>query len=136
MSQSNAAIQVGDALPEIVIPLTPTGIAAAAIATRDYQPVHHDLDRARDLGSEHVFLNTHTTAGYLERLVTEWAGPGSFLKSVRFRLGAPGYAGDTLRLQGEVSSITEDGKLAEVRVIGLNSKGVHVEGAVMVAFGQ
>ncbi|MFA7585960.1 MAG: MaoC/PaaZ C-terminal domain-containing protein [Novosphingobium sp.] len=136
MNQLVSAIQVGETLPEIVIPLTPTSIAAAAIATRDYQPVHHDLDRSRDLGSEHVFLNTHSTAGYLERLVKEWTGPGAFLKSVKFRLGTPSYAGDTLRLQGEVSTVSDDGKLAEIRVIGLNSRGVHVEGTVTVGLGS
>ena len=33
---------VGDALPELDVPLTRTLIVSTAIASRDYQDVHHD----------------------------------------------------------------------------------------------
>ena len=35
-------VSVGDVLPELAIPLTRTLIVASAIASRDYQDVHHD----------------------------------------------------------------------------------------------
>ena len=35
-------VAVGDALPELVLPITRTLVVAGAIASRDYQDVHHD----------------------------------------------------------------------------------------------
>ena len=68
------SVKVGDELPPVTIALTHTGVTAAAIATRDFQPIHHDVERARALGSANVFINTYTTAGYLERLVVNLYG--------------------------------------------------------------
>ena len=44
-------IEVGQPLPELVIELTPTVIISTAIASRDYQDVHHDRDLAQ--GDKH-----------------------------------------------------------------------------------
>ena len=35
-------VAVGDALPTLVLPITRTLIVSGAIASRDYQDVHHD----------------------------------------------------------------------------------------------
>ena len=43
-------VAVGDALPELAIPLTRTLIVATAIASRDYQDVHHDPGLAVERG--------------------------------------------------------------------------------------
>ena len=67
---------VGDSLPELVVPITPTRIVAGAIASRDYQDVHHDVPAAREQGSPDIFMNILTTNGYVGRYVTDWAGPG------------------------------------------------------------
>lgn len=132
MTRSAVSVRVGDALPTIAVALSPTSIAAAAIATRDFQPVHHDLARAQSHGNAGVFLNTHATAGYLERLVMGWAGSGAFLKSLKFRLGVPSYAGDVLTLNGTVVTEPDPEGLVEVAVIGTNALGTHVEGVVVV----
>jgi acyl dehydratase len=125
-------IRAGDEIPPLQIELTATAIVASALATRDFQPVHHDVDRARSLGNAGIFLNTHSTAGYLERLVMAWAGEGAFLKSVKFRLGVPGYAGDTLVLRGTVIAPPDEAGLVELAVIGTNTLGTHAEGRVIV----
>ena len=39
-------IEAGLALPELVIDVTPTFVISTAIATRDFQDVHHDRDLA------------------------------------------------------------------------------------------
>ena len=43
-------VAIGQELPELVVELTPTLIVAGAIASRDYQDVHHDLEEARARG--------------------------------------------------------------------------------------
>ena len=91
-----ADVRVGQELPSFQVPVTVTSVMATALATRDYQPVHHDLEKVKSLGNETVFTNTHTTAAYLEKLVMQWAGPDAFLKSLKLRLGVPNYAGDEI----------------------------------------
>ncbi|MBA3654558.1 MAG: MaoC family dehydratase N-terminal domain-containing protein [Actinobacteria bacterium] len=115
-------------LPELAIPLTPTVIVSTAIATRDYQDVHHDKDRAQELGSENIFMNILTTNGFVGRYITDWAGPAARLKSVAIRLGAPNYPGDTMTLTGRVTA-AENG-ITTVAVRGSNRVGDHVVGTV------
>jgi len=92
------------ALPPRVINVTPTLVVAAALATRDYQDVHHDRDRAIAGGAKDIFLNILTTTGLVQQYVAAWAGPGQSVKAISIRLGAPCHAGDTLTLTGEVTS--------------------------------
>ena len=125
-------VRAGQQLPPLRIPITTTLIMAAALATRDYQPMHHDLDRARAVGSDSVFTSTHTVAAWLERLVLQWAGPGAFLKSLKLRLGVPNYAGDELLLQGTVSAVDSATGRVTVAATGTNSRGEHVKATLVV----
>ncbi len=96
----------GQALPELVIPITVQLITAGAIATRDYFPGHHDKDAARELGSPHVFMNILTTSGLVQRYVEDWAGPAARFADLKIKLGAPNYPGDTMTFSGEVTART------------------------------
>ncbi len=128
-------VTVGDTLPELAIPLTRTLIVSTAIASRDYQDVHHDSVLAVQRGSKDIFMNILSTNGLVGRYVTDWAGPGAVLTDVNIRLGAPNYPDDTMTLTGSVSAKDEavdaDGKGGvEVTLRGANSLGDHVTGTV------
>jgi acyl dehydratase len=125
-----AEVTVGDELPSLDIPLTRTLIVATAIASRDYQDVHHDPELARQRGSEDIFMNILSTNGFVGRFVTDWAGPDATIKKVAIRLGAPNYPGDTMTLTGTVTAV--DAGKVEVAVRGANSVGDHVTGTVTV----
>ena len=125
-------VAVGEQLPELVIEITPTVIVSTAIATRDYQDVHHDPGLARQKGSKDIFMNILTTNGFVGRFITDWAGPEAILKSVAIRLGAPNYPGDTMTMTGRVTA-KEAGKTIEVEVVGRNGVGDHVTGTVRLA---
>ncbi|QFG27364.1 acyl dehydratase [Actinomadura sp. WMMB 499] len=105
-------------------------IVATALASRDYQDVHHDPSLAVERGSKDVFMNILTTNGIVDRYVTAWAGPAAVVKAIRIRLGAPNYPGDTMRLTGTVTSL--DGDDVEIAVKGVNGIGPHVTGTVVV----
>ena len=92
--------------PPLDIPLTRTLIVSTAIASRDYQDVHHDPGLAQERGSPDIFMNILTTNGFVGRYITDWAGPNAVFKSVKIRLGAPNYPGDTMTMTG---SVTEEG---------------------------
>ena len=121
---------VGEALPSQEVALTRTMIIAAAIASRDYQDVHHDPDLAVARGSKDIFMNILTSNALAERYVVDWAGPAARVRRIRVRLGAPNYPGDTMVLRGEVAAV--DGDRVEVAVRGENSLGVHLSGSVTV----
>jgi uncharacterized OB-fold protein/acyl dehydratase len=118
------------ALPELVIEVTPTFVIAAALATRDFQDVHHDRERARARGGKDIFLNILTSTGLVQRFVTAWAGPHAVFRSISVRLGTPCYAGDTLTLTGQVAG-REHGRCM-VSVTGRSGRGVHLTGTVSV----
>jgi len=128
-SVSYADVAEGDELPALDVPITTTAIVAGAIASRDYQDVHHDAELARQRGSKDVFMNILTTNGYVGRFVTDWAGPDAVLKKVAIRLGAPNYPGDTMRMTGRVTGKGDDGRV-DVEIRGANSMGDHVVGTV------
>jgi acyl dehydratase len=119
-------------LPELVIEASPTFVISTAIATRDFQDVHHDRDRAVQRGSQDIFLNILTTTGLVQRFVTDWAGPQAIVRNVAIRLGAPCYAGDTLTFTGQAEPADADGAEYLVRVTGRCSLGDHVTGTVRV----
>jgi acyl dehydratase len=131
-------VAVGDVLPELPIPLDRTLIVATAIASRDYQDVHHDPELAVERGSPDIFMNILSTNGFVGRFVTDWAGPGARIESVSIRLGAPNYPGDTMTLTGAVTAVevpgARDGRgVVELSVRGANSRGDHVTGTVRLS---
>jgi hypothetical protein len=81
-------VKPGDVLPELEIPLTRTVIVSTAIATRDYQDVHHDPTLAVERGSKDIFMNILSTNGFVGRYVTDWSGPGAILQAVSIRIRA------------------------------------------------
>ncbi|MGI5426970.1 MaoC family dehydratase [Streptomyces sp. CA-179760] len=123
-------MNAGDRLPPLEIPVTRTLIVAGAIASRDYQDVHHDPDLARQKGSPDIFMNILTTNGLVGRYITDHFGPLAVLRRVAIRLGAPNHPGDTMVLTGTVEEI--DGEMVTVRVVGTNGIGRHVTGTVTV----
>lgn len=132
-------LAVGDELPELAITVTRTLIVASAIASRDYQDVHHDPALAVERGSPDIFMNILSTNGFVGRYVTDWSGPGTVIEKVSIRLGAPNYPGDTMVLTGRVATVEvpperHDGRgVVEVVVRGANRLGDHVVGTVRIA---
>ncbi|MBB3039298.1 MaoC family dehydratase [Hoyosella altamirensis] len=133
-----AQISIGMELPELVVDATPTFIISTAIATRDFEDVHHDRDAAIARGTKDIFLNILTDNGLVQRYVTDWAGPEALVRSINIRLGVPCYANDTLTFSGRVADETvvdrESRFVIEVRA--RNSLGDHITGTVQIAVPQ
>ena len=125
---------VGETLPPLELETTPTVVIAAALASRDFERVHHDRSFAQASGMPDIFLNILATNGFVVRYVSDWAGPDVVVKQSSIRLGVPHYAGETLALSGSVESVTDDGEVA-VAVVGRNSLGNHVTGTVTIQRG-
>ena len=135
IARSGARIAVGDELPAFELPVTSTVIVAGAIASRDFMPAHHDPEFARAQGAPNVFMNIHTTNGYVARFVTDWAGPEAMLRHIKIRLGAPAIPGQPLRFTGRVVGVREEGdeRAIDVEVRAANGLGDHATGTVTLS---
>lgn len=120
-------VAVGDELPLCAIPLDPRLIVSTAIATRDFQDVHHDRDLAHAKGSKDIFMNILTSSGICNRWIGDWAGPDAVFKTLKISLGVPNYPYDTMTMSGKVADIADDGTVT-VGFKGLNALGPHVTG--------
>jgi hypothetical protein len=126
-----AALAVGTSLPELVIHADPTFVISTALATRDFQDVHHDRDKAVERGSSDIFVNILTDTGLVQRFVTDWAGPTAVVKSIALRLGVPLYSGDTLTLSGTVTEVS--GAQVTIDVRGRDSLGEHITATAVIS---
>lgn len=134
-SLTSADVTVGDALPVQTVDVSVKSVIATAIASRDYQDVHHDVEAAKERGTKTIFMNILSSNGFVLRFVTDWAGPDAIVKTSDIRLGVPNYAGDTMEMTGEVIGVDhrDDDALVSVKVAGRNSLGTHVSGTVGVS---
>ena len=117
---------VGDDLPGLEIPITTKLIVSGAMASQDFQDIHHDTQAAQAAGMPNIFMNILTTNGLVGRYLTDWAGPAARLKNIKFKLGAPNYPGDTMIFSGSVLSV--NGAEVQVEFKGKNGMGYHVTG--------
>lgn len=117
-------LEVGQALPDLDLPITATLVAGGALASRDYTPVHHDRSAARSQGLPDIFMNILTTQGLCSRYVTDWAGPNAVVRRVKTKLGGPNMPGDVLKIRGKV--VATEGRSADIEVSGNNAWGNHV----------
>jgi acyl dehydratase len=123
-------VAVGDDLPEVAFPMTATHIAAGAIATRDFMPVHHDRDYANSQGAPDIFMNILSTNAWCSRYLTDWAGPEAIVKRLAIRLGVPVFPGTTLTFSGTVTGVEVDGDedVIDVDLRAATDLGDHVTG--------
>lgn len=130
MTAVPTGLEAGQQLPGWTLPITPTLVVSTAIATRDFQDVHHDRDIAQAAGSKDIFVNILTSTALCERFVTDWAGPDVQIKGISIRLGAPAHPYDTFTFSGEVIEVADG--VATIKVVGKVSLGDHVVGTVRV----
>ena len=127
-----ADVAVGWELPPLAVPITVMLITAGALATRDYENVHHDLEATRKIGSPHIFMNILTTNGLCQRFIEEAFGPECIFKDLKIKLGAPNYPGDTMKFSGQVAAKSDADKTIDISFKGSNSMGSHVTGTAKV----
>lgn len=127
-------VQIGDALPDLVIEITASVIVAGAIATRDFMPVHHDRAYANSQGAPDIFMNILSDNAHCSRYLTDWAGPLAMVRRLAIRLGAPAFPGSTLRFSGTVTSTSiVDGRgLVDIDLRATNEIGEHLSGSAQV----
>ena len=130
---TRAEVAVGDKLPNADIDITTGLVVCGALATRDFEPVHHSKAAAQAVGLPDVFMNILTSQGLMTRFATDWSGPDAVVKSVDLRLGAPNIPGMLMTVSGEVTALDKDSGLVDLAVTGENNIwGMHMQGTVQL----
>ncbi len=129
-----ATVSVGDALPELAVDVTATIVAAGAVATRDFMPVHHDRDYANAQGAPDIFMNILSDTGWCSRFLTDWGGPETMVRRLAIRLGVPVFPGDRLVYTGEVAGVSAVGDEVGIEIAfrATTPLGEHVTGTATV----
>jgi acyl dehydratase len=113
-------------LPEVVDEISYQRVVMNAATTWDYFPGHFDPHYARTHGHPTIFVNTMHIAGFVDRVVTEWAGPHSRVVRRRMRLTGSIYAGDSMVARARVTGKrcgTAGQRLVDVAVEVCNQRG-------------
>ena len=128
-------VKEGQELPSLSMDMTLTKLVMAASATRDWQPMHHDRDYARNRSkAKDIFVNTGFNMGMMCRAITDWAGPRAFITKLSFKMERSIYLGETMTITGKVTGKrVEDGKnLVDVDLLVSNQDGPTTPASVTV----
>jgi acyl dehydratase len=108
-------VEVGSALPTVEDEITYRRVIMNPATTWDYFPGHHDPAYARAQGQPTIYVNTMHFLGFIDRLVSEWAGPRSFLVRRKVSTHRSIYAGDTMVGHGQVVGLRHEERNGLVR---------------------
>ena len=127
---------VGQSLPELRLPpVDRTTLALFAGASGDHNPIHIDIDFARQAGMDDVFAQGMLSMAYLGRLLTVWAPPDR-LRSFSTRFVGITHLGDVLSCSGKVAEKFERNgeRLIKVDLQAANQHGeVKLTGEALLA---
>ncbi len=96
---------LNDSLPELKIRLTKKMIIMGAVSSRDWQPIHHDTEYAREQAAlPGIIMNNYSQAGWISRYVTDSFGAKCRLGRLKFSMLSPLCPGDEAVFSGVVQS--------------------------------
>lgn len=102
-------LRAGSRLPEMTAHLSTRQIVQGAAASRDWQPLHHDHQWARQTaGTADIILNTPSQAGWILRYITDQLGADCRIGAIKLRMKHPITPGSELVFSGLVHSTEMD----------------------------
>lgn len=133
-----AAINVGDEIPVLEMPpLTRQTLAIYCGASGDHNPIHVDIDFARESGLDDVIAHGMLVMAYMGRLLTNWVPQGA-IRAFDTRFQAMTRIGDAITVRGRIAEKFEDDGTPCVRieVTAADQRGeVKTAGAAVIALG-
>ena len=130
------SVEVGDTLPPLMLPpVSRTILALYAGASGDHNPMHIDIDFARQAGAPDVFAHGMLSMAWLGRMLTGWTAQRN-LREFEIRFSAITQVGERITCRGRVAEKFErDGeRLVRVEVNTANEDGeVKLAGDALIA---
>ena len=108
---SFASLSVGDKVPALTVkPISRTTLALYAGASGDHNPIHIDIDFARQHGLDDVIAHGMLIMAYAGRMLTDWI-PQTALQRFGVRFSAITAVRDAITCTGTISAKNDDGTL-------------------------
>ncbi|MBB6095821.1 acyl dehydratase [Povalibacter uvarum] len=109
-------LTVGDELPALPLsPITRTTLALYAGASGDHNPIHIDLDFARQAGMSDVFAHGMLSAAYLGRFLTGWVRQER-IREIKLRFTGITHLQDAPLCSGRIAEKFEHAGEERVRI--------------------
>ncbi|MBI4579218.1 MAG: hypothetical protein HY718_05915 [Planctomycetes bacterium] len=112
-------MQVGDRLPPLIRTLDLPRLVAYAGATWDWHPVHFDPATAVRFNLPAPVVDGQMLGALLAEQSLDWAGSQAFVRKMAFRIRSMAFAGECVRCDSEVVSVT---RVGAVRVVTLRQR--------------
>jgi acyl dehydratase len=108
----------GASIPAIEVVITCQRVIMNAAVTWDWFPGHHDQAYAQQQGQRDIYVSTLFLTGFVDRCITEWAGPEALVRRRKMKMLRAICAGERATALGKLVSLAiVDGRgLAEVDV--------------------
>ncbi len=130
------SVRVGDELASFTTaPISRHTLALYCGASGDHNPIHVDIDFAKQAGMDDVFAHGMLSMAYLGRLLTNWV-PQQALRSYGVRFAAITHVGDAVICTGKVTEkFEQDGeKRVRLELTTANQAGdIKIKGEAVVA---
>jgi acyl dehydratase len=123
-------------IPKLEIePISRLTLALFAGASGDHNPIHVDLDFARQSGMDDVFAHGMLSMAYMGRMLTNWM-PQAALRQFSVRFTAIAHLRDRITCEGRiVEKFEQEGEtLVRVELKAVNQDGdIKLSGEAVVA---
>ena len=127
------AVEVGQDVPPVSLPITLQRLVMEAGANRDFSLIHHDVDVARATGAPDAYMNTFFILGMFERLLREWMGNKGVLKKISsLRMSRFNCVGDEVTFTGRVTAVDESNATVTLDLRSETDAGTTVTAQAMV----
>lgn len=128
------ALEVGGTLPTFTAePLSRLTLALYAGASGDHNPIHIDLDFAKQAGMPDVFAHGMLSMAYLGRLLTNWV-PQRAIREFSVRFAAITHVGDAVSCTGVITEKDETTRTVRIVLSTRNQHGeIKLSGEALIA---
>ena len=113
---ADSTLQIGTPIPPLERALTQVRLVAYGGATWDWHRLHYEAEYAAARGIAGPIVDGQMFGALLAEALLDWLGPRAFIRRMNFRLRAMVFAGETVRCEGEVTSIVREAENDVVRV--------------------
>ena len=100
-----ATLQPGQTLPTAEKTFSAVDLVMYGAATWDWHRLHYDSEFAQQLKLPAPVIDGQVYGALFARQAVDWLGPRAFVQRLAFRMRSMAFAGDTLRVEGEVSAV-------------------------------
>jgi hypothetical protein len=101
-------VEEGSSIPPVTLHVSYLKVAMVPMATWDMFPGHHNPAYAAHQGQKDIYLNTTVLQGFADRVLTDWAGPSTFIARRKLTMMGSVHPGDQLIGTGQVTRVYVD----------------------------